>query len=238
MSSAIKGFSRINTANRVYQAVASIKEYIARVNLKPGDELPPEDEMARQIGVSKFSMREALRIAQAQGLLEINRGSRTKVAQPTAEPAIEAILNMIRNSKHALLDLNEARGGLECHIARLAAQRAKPEHIQAMQAALVQMEENSKNIGNCARYDTEFHHLLAQATGNVIFEIMLAPVTKLLGESRKATLKAVTPAKSLEGHKKILAAVEKRDSELAAQCMSEHLAMAEHGLKEPGKQKG
>jgi GntR family transcriptional regulator, transcriptional repressor for pyruvate dehydrogenase complex len=230
--STLNGFSRINTANRVYQAVESIKEYILREDLKPGAELPPEDDMAKQIGVSKFSMREALRIAQAQGLLEINRGSRTKVAQPTAEPAIEAMSNLMRNSEHALLDLTEARAGLECHIARLAAQRAQPEQMEAMQEALVQMEKNRKNLSLCAEYDTEFHHLLAQATGNVIFEIMLAPVAKLLEKSRKATLKTATPEKSLEGHKKILEAIRNRDSELAAHCMADHLRTAEKGLKE------
>ena len=67
---------KVQAIDKVEFAVEALHKFIVEGNIEPGTDLPPENEMAKQIGVSKFSMREALRVAQSQGLIEISQGTR------------------------------------------------------------------------------------------------------------------------------------------------------------------
>src|SRR5210317_754398 len=106
--------SRVQTIDQVELAVEALHNFTVEGNIEPGTDLPPENEMAKQIGVSKFSMREALRVAQSQGLIEISQGRRTKVADVSIKPAAGLMNLIMRRSKHMLLELTEARQSLEC----------------------------------------------------------------------------------------------------------------------------
>ena len=224
---------KMNPNGRVSQAVVALQDYIIKGKLKPGADLPTEVEMAEQIGVSKFSMREALRVAQTQGLISISRGRRTQVAAPSPHFAAEAMSILLRNSGNSdyfLLSLTEARKGLECQIAELAAKRAKRSHIKEMKQVIAEMAENSDNIELCTEKDIEFHRILSQASGNPIFEVMLSPVSSLLRKSRLEAMLEVSPQRAILGHKKILKAVMEKNPEKAAKNMLEHLQMAEEDL--------
>ena len=89
-----------------------------------------------------------------------------------------------------LLDLVEARQSLECGIARLAALRAKPEHIEQMRKTISEMKNNKTNLNLCVDSDVAFHDTLIKASGNSVFEIMLKPLTELLKDSRRKTMQA------------------------------------------------
>jgi GntR family transcriptional repressor for pyruvate dehydrogenase complex len=222
---------RLKASDKVEQAVEALHEFIIQGDLAPGTELPPESEMAKQLGVSKFSMREALRVAQAQGLVEIVQGRRTTVAEVSVEPAA-GIMNLIfRRSENALLDLTEARKCLECSIVRFAAVRAKNEHIQAMQATIQALREHQDDMEFCIDKDIEFHNVLLKASNNKVFEIMLAPLTELLKRSRLETLSMSGIAKAVDEHTAVLQALIQKDPDLAEQAMNAHLKTAEEYLK-------
>lgn len=231
MDMSSKNLEPAKIIEKVEYAVNALRVFIIDGNLKPGTELPPESEMAKQIGVSKFTMREALRVLQAQGLIDIAQGRRTKVADLSPGPAIRIMSYALSRSKSALSDLTEARQILESGIAWFAATRAEPAQIEALRKTISDMENNRYNLEVCVERDVGFHNILMQASKNPVFEIMSAPLTELLRKSRKETLRTTGADRAIEGHKLILAAVIERDSEKAAKAMRLHLQMAAEDLK-------
>jgi GntR family transcriptional repressor for pyruvate dehydrogenase complex len=221
----------IADSEKVEKIINALHDYIINGNLAPGTEIPPERILAQQLGVSRFSLREALRVAQMQGLLEISRGRRPRVAQPTADAAAKVMSLTLQRSEKPLLDLIVAREGLEVQIARLAALKAQPSHIEAMRRTIDLIKQRKDDAEFCAEQDFEFHNILVKASGNVVFEIMLSPVAELLRKSRVETIKLRGIGRAIEGHTMILQAVSKKDPEGAYSAMQKHLEMAEEDLK-------
>ena len=223
--------SRVQAVDKVELAVAALHKFIVEGNLKPGTNLPPENEMAKQVGVSKFSMREALRVAQSQGLIEISQGRRTKVADVSIKPAA-GIMNLImRRSKHMLLELTEARQSLECEIVRFAALRASDAEIEAMAQTIDDLKSHCHDIEYCVNKDIEFHDIMVQSTNNRVFVIMLESLAELSRESRLKTLRISGIDKPIKEHRAILKAIKARDQNNAVICMQKHLQTAESNLK-------
>ena len=162
MRQAIQKLESVPTGDKIELIVAILQDYIIKGNLKPGTEIPPERQLASSLGVSRFSLREALRVAQTQGLIEIARGRRPRVARLSSTAAADVIGLTLRRSNKALLELIEARQALECQIARLAAIRAQQSHLLAMEQAIKSMEENKDDLDICVEEDIEFHNLLLQ----------------------------------------------------------------------------
>ena len=217
--------------DKIEQIITVLQNYIIDGNLKPGDPIPPERQLASQLGVSRFSLREALRVAQTQGLIEISRGRRPRVAKLSAAAAANVIALTLRRSGKVLLDLIEARQALECQIARLAAARAQQSHVDAIRQSIEAMEQNKNNLSLCVEKDVEFHDILVEASGNKVFEIMLAPLSELLRKSRKETMRANGVERAIIGHKLLLSAIIEKDSDKAAEAMYRHLEMAQEDLK-------
>jgi GntR family transcriptional repressor for pyruvate dehydrogenase complex len=228
---------KVQTVDKVELAVEALHKFIVEGNMEPGAELPPENEMAKQIGVSKFSMREALRVAQSQGLIEISQGRRTKVADVSIKPAA-GIMNLImRRSKHMLLELTEARQSLECEIVRFAAIRASDTQIRAMAQTIEDLKNHRHDIVYCVNKDIEFHDILVQATNNRVFGVMLESLAELSRESRLKTMRMSGIDKPIAEHRAILEAIKARDPENAIICMQKHLQTAELNLKEMANSK-
>lgn len=223
---------KVQAVDKVELAVEALHKFIVEGNMKPGTNLPPENEMAKQIGVSKFSMREALRVAQSQGLIEISQGRRTKVADVSIKPAAGVMNLMMRRSKHMLLELTEARQSLECEIVRFAAIRASDEQIEAMAQTIKDLNDHRHNIEYCVNKDIEFHDIMAQATNNRVFGIMLESLAELSRESRLKTMRISGTDKPIVEHRAILSAIKARDPEEAVICMQKHMQTARLSLNE------
>ena len=129
------------------------------------------------------------------------------------------------------MDLAEARKVLETHIARSVAKTITADAIAALEKTIEVIEADPTNIDLCAEQDIEFHNVIIHASGNVVFEIMLAPLAELLRESRKKTVSRGL-AHVVEDHGQIIAALREHNSEEAADCMSRHLDIAIRYLKE------
>lgn len=231
MKESIQKLSPIQQTDTINQIVKSLQDYIINGNLTPGTEIPPERTLSETLGVSRFTLREALRVAQAQGLIEINQGKRPRVAKPTYHAAADIIALTLRRTKKTFIDLIIAREGLEYQIVKLAAQNIKPTHIKSLEKLVRTMEEHKDDLEYCTKLDGEFHDTILEASDNMVFEIMLAPLTELLRESRFRTLKGNGVDIAITGHKEVLEALKKRDSEVAADAMKRHLEMAEKDLR-------
>ena len=228
---------RIKSVNKVQHAFGELRNYIVAGNLLPGTELPTERDMADQLGISKVCMREALSMAQTHGLIDVGRGRRTRVAAPSAAPVAQVMGSMLLRTDNKLLQLVEARQCLECRIAQLAATKAVQEDIDNLRETISCMESNSDNLDLCVEQDNEFHNILLKISGNMVFEIMLAPLAELLRESRRETQKFHGVPRAVAAHRKILAAIIAHDPDKAQEAMEAHLQGAEEDLKDRKKLK-
>ena len=226
----IDNFQPISEKDKTEQIVEVIRELVLSEKLKPGSELPSERELSAQFNVSRYSLREALRAAQAQGLVELSRGKRPRVTMPSSETAIDILGLAIKRSKATLSDLVIARISLECEIAGIVAEKAENELLEKLEIITKQMEYHKEDIKFCAEKDLEFHNDLVEASGNKVFKIMLTSVAQLLKTSRIATLELTGTDRALEGHVKIIEALKEGDKEKAKTAMLKHLEMAEDDI--------
>lgn len=170
------------------QLADQIQQLIASQSLHPGDRLPSERQLAERLGVSRSVIREAMGVLKARGLLEARPGDGTYIQSPTSTEA-SAHLGLLLSSQQVsdrCRDLNEVRGTLEVEMAALAAERAGPGDIAAMEAALAEMERDTQDVDQFTRCDMAFHSALSAATHNEVFRVLTTLIDDLWLEFRLA----------------------------------------------------
>lgn len=184
--------------------------------------LPPERELAQQLGVSRTVVREATKRLELQGLLEVQHGVGIRFVEKLYVPLSASVELMLPEMAERLRQLAEARLAIEPSVARMAAERAKTEHraaLRATQERLGAAVETSEAIDA----DLEFHRILARAAGNRILELVLESLGELGRASRQATLASTGIARAHEHHQQILQAVEQHRAQAAYDAMRMHL---------------
>lgn len=220
----------VNKLRPAYQQVADqLRELILTGSLATGDRLPTEAELATNFGVSRSTVREALRVLASQGLITTLRGTTggTFVARVRADQVSQyletSIGLMTGGDEISVADMLEARETLEVPVARLAAERREQRHLDAMRTAL-EREVSSRGRGVKFQEHRNFHTVIAEAAGNGLLVMMTEPVFRVL-QSR--FLNPVVPqdfwAQVDCDHEDILSAIERGDGEASAQAMKEHL---------------
>ena len=223
----------------VDQVFEEIRDFVLREGVDPGAELPPEDVMAAQLRVSKVTLRQALRLAQAHGLIEIRNGQRARVAKPSFKPLTNIMnLTLRRMGIKEFEDLVKVRETLEVAIARDASQAAKSSHIKAMEKTIEAMNGHSDDMPFCVKQDLLFHSILRQAAGNRIYDVVLAPISEILADSTQTTLTTGGIQPATEAHGWIVDAIRARDPDAAALAMHRHMVRVRKfaKLKMPGEQ--
>jgi len=213
-------------SERLYERIVSqIEQRIESGELKIGDQLPPERELADQFAVSRTAVREAVKALRQKGLVEIRPGRGTFITNGASDT--------IRNSLGMLMKMGATKGSgnlvevreiLEPEIAALAATRITGEYISAMQDAVNVMDTALDNVDVFVEADLDFHLALAEGTQNPYIPILMDSIIDLLREQRKRT--GLTKGGLQRGqihHKKILDAVNRRDAQAARQAMQDHL---------------
>jgi len=220
----------LRRTNLVDEAVEQLEAEILKKRYGPGDFLPPESRLGQTLGVSRTVVREAMRILVARGLVEVSQGRPARVRPIDASHAVRALGTFLQRGEHSLLNLTEVRRPLESEIAALAAKHATAEHIAAMVAANEQLHAATTMDGS-VEADIRFHDVLAQATGNPVFGLLLRTLSDLMRQSRQETLARTGKQTALDGHRKVLDAVRRVDAVAAREAMLEHLAGAERDLR-------
>jgi GntR family transcriptional repressor for pyruvate dehydrogenase complex len=215
---------------RLYEgAVEQIKKLILENQYKPGDRLPSERELAEQLGIGRPAMREALKILNMIGLVEIRVGDGTYVKDISFSPYIESIVasisSRLKMEQGNFLWLFEVRKILEMEIARLACDRITPEIRERVKECLLEMEANLENREAFAAWGVRFHREIAEATGNEILILIWDSVWDLLLRSEyKVYRNAIhSPEISLQGHRKIYQALVDDNPMEAWKAMEIHL---------------
>jgi GntR family transcriptional regulator, transcriptional repressor for pyruvate dehydrogenase complex len=210
---------------KVYSEVASqIHRLIADGRLKPGDRLPPERELAEMFGVSRSSVRDAIRVLEMRGLVEPKHGEGTLVRQVPLDAIVSPLADVLAASKDLTTDLFDMRKILEPPVARAAALRATPEDLAALKDIVARQAERVQAGEVAIAEDNEFHYRIATAAKNRVVLRVIDVVMELLRESRVRWLQGPGRAKSsLAGHRRILDAIRRRDPDGAAEAMRAHI---------------
>jgi GntR family transcriptional repressor for pyruvate dehydrogenase complex len=218
--------------SRIYEhIVEQIQALIGEGKLRPGDQLPPERTLAETFKVSRTSVREALRALEMSGFIEGRQGGGTFVRVPSASDLVQPLASALLAGKRELVDVLEVREMIEPALARLAAERATAEHIAELEAVLERQAEKVRRGESYPEEDAAFHHLIAVAAGNPLVLRLLAVIMDLLHELRAGYLQGGgRPTRSLDGHRRILEAIKRRDGEAACQFTLEHISQVRERL--------
>jgi GntR family transcriptional repressor for pyruvate dehydrogenase complex len=215
--------------------VSQLEELIFK-NFEPGGSLPSENDLAKQLGVSRLTLREATRSLQARGLVTITKGRRPVVSHLTSGPVQEFFAYAIRRDPRRLLDLLEVRRALEVHAAGLAATRARRASLAAMEGSIEAMRAAGGESAAFNEADIRFHECLADATGNQILIFLVEALAEPLRESRIRSFEGhvaqgLGVEAVIEQHRAILKAIERHDGDEAAAAMKAHLQTTERDLR-------
>ncbi len=200
--------------------------------LIPGDKLPPERELAEQLGVSRTSLREALRALTMLNVLEMRPGAGTYITSLEPGLLIEPLNLTFQLTDSSILELFTARKVLEVGIAGVAATSITDEEIALLEESLAHLSQNLDNPELALIADLELHNIIVQATHNPILIRMMTGIKELGLASRNRTVRIPGAlAQSLEDHRMIVNALKTRDSSAAQAAMLIHLNRLETKLK-------
>jgi DNA-binding FadR family transcriptional regulator len=219
-------FSPVNV-DRVSQVIVDqIKALIRDGRLLPGDRLPSERELCQRFGVSRVTVREALRVLEATGLLTIRVGAHggAFLTSPTTERLSEGLADLISVSTLTAANVTEARIIVELGILPLAVERATDEDI----AALFEMVDDAEQELEAGAYDVEmsaaFHIRVAQCTHNPAIAMLVqsfhGPLLMSLAEAHQS---APMNSRGIDEHRKLSQAIKDRDLAAAREIATTHL---------------
>ena len=194
---------------------------------RPGTRLPSERQLAVRYGVSRPFVREALRSLVERGLIEISPGRGAFLRAPRLSDAARPLDAFYRRQNATPRDLVEARLMLEREAAGLAAERAEPHELEAMDRVLQRFDRTGDLIER-ARCDIAFHGLLARMSHNPVIETMFSSIAALTFELMLRSLS--DPEVSREGlpyHREIADAIRGRDPDHAREAIEGHLVIAQ-----------
>jgi len=214
-----------NRQKRTYEEITSrLHTLVVNDGLKPGDRLPPERQLAIMFGVSRNSVREAIKSLEQHGMLVSKPGAGTFVAASSKGNLASALEDAFARERHRLDDIFELRLLLEPQITHLAAQRISPAELEELQKLIEEYEQNMQDGLPVFFLDQAFHDAIAAATGNQSIMLLMEQMHDLLGESRDDALQSpARNANSLRDHIEILSALSELDPDRARDAMSEHL---------------
>ena len=216
------GFEAI-PRGKVYQEVAKRLERHIAEELKPGDLLPPERELVQMLGVSRGSVRDAIRSLELMGLLEPRQGIGTVVRSPDATSA-NPLANALLEKRKAVAELLDVRNMIEPPLAGRAALHATRDEISEMQDILLRQEARVGRGELGIEEDSEFHYSIALASNNSAILKVVDVLMDLLRGTRERSLQVEgRQEKSLAGHRRILAALKRGDAAAAEAAMRRHL---------------
>jgi GntR family transcriptional repressor for pyruvate dehydrogenase complex len=228
---------KVVTTSRLYeQIVQQIEESILKGALKPGDQLPAERDFARQFGVSRTAVREAVKALREKGLVEAYPGRGTFVTNGTPPSVRQSLGRMMRaDQSEGMAQLVEVREILEPEIAGLAASRVDEEAIATMREAVEVMDNAKGDPEAFIEADLDFHLALAEAAANPLILSLIDSIVAVLRDQRMTIFKVDGgPERGQYHHKKILEAIEHRDPQGAREAMRAHLKQVREDSEGPG----
>jgi GntR family transcriptional repressor for pyruvate dehydrogenase complex len=219
-------------SDEVYKQLVSS---ISGGQFKPGEKLPPEREMASDLGVSRQSIREALYRAEVMGLIEVRQGEGSFVLSSVRESLKSPLSILLEEEAGRIFEFLDVRNLIEGWCAEKAATEATTEDLERMAGILEKMEASSPGDYEWETVDVEFHLSIAAATHNVIaIHIMEALKDSFSSffRFRKVLMRPEKKDLLFQHHEEIYRAISQRDPPLAKKKLLAHLGFIEEKIKE------
>src|SRR5215469_2189649 len=176
---------KIVRSSRLYeQIVQQVEESIHKGALKPGDQLPPERELAEQFGVSRTAVREAVKTLREKGLVEAYPGRGTFILDGSSYTMRQSLDRLMKSGNEGFTALAEVREILESDFEGFGDNRADAEDIAAMHEQVATMDAARRDPDAYIEADLDFHLALAEAAGNPFILSLIDSVVGLLREQR------------------------------------------------------
>lgn len=198
---------------------------IANGSLKPGEQLPSEPELAKQLQVGRTSLREALRKLSTLGVIEVVRGKGTFVCEPPADDPTTQYVKWSVEEGFALSELLEVRIGLETTAAALACTRASDDELSELRRLCAAHDDESRNgdVDALVRTDEELHGAIVEIAHNVALASMYKALVPGMIEFRRRRLSLPRSPERSDDHAYIVDAICRRDPTAARQAVARHL---------------
>ncbi|HLI37568.1 MAG TPA: FadR/GntR family transcriptional regulator [Streptosporangiaceae bacterium] len=225
-------FSRVSVGRISEIIVEQIRLLIRQGQLKPGDRLPPERDLCERFGVSRVTVREALRMLESSGLVEIRVGARggAFVTAPTSDRVGEGLADLLSMAVVSAADITEARMILEIGMVPLVCDRATKEDLADLETLCERARAALRSGEYSMSMSAEFHIRVAQATHNPAVAMLVESIRGSILRSMQQAREAAPEMGHLgtEEHARFVGAVRRRDPEAATHIMREHLERTAH----------
>ncbi|WP_027185474.1 FadR/GntR family transcriptional regulator [Desulfovibrio inopinatus] len=212
---------RRGVAEQVEQCILDL---VNTGRLHPGDRLPSERRLAEMLGVSRGTVRHALKNLEKTDVLVIRPGSGAFVASGEDEAKVDALMASVARGRNTLREVMEVRSLLEPHIAEMAASKAEPADVAGL-VRILQSQKRALEAGRTGRHeDSAFHAALVRLANNAVLTELVEGITHILEESRSPHLQsAMRKNASVKYHEMIVEAISKGDPEAARKAMINHM---------------
>ncbi len=204
------------------QLLSRFKELIAQGVLRPGVKLPPERELATRFGVSRSSLRHALKVMEIMGVLRQRVGDGTYLTTTAVRILSEPLEFLVLLDGISLSDLLETRLIVEPELAARAAERATSEDLASLRRTLDAMKKEGDE-SKLIELDLAFHQAIFQASGNLLCDRLFSLIHRAMAKSISLTAQLVDWDHTLSFHRPIYDAIFERNSDQARRKMTEHL---------------
>jgi GntR family transcriptional repressor for pyruvate dehydrogenase complex len=218
----------VRSGQTTEQVVARVYELIKREELKPGDRLPPERELSKQLGISRPSLRAGLSSLISMGVLQSRQGAGTFIVDGPPALDSEPLRLLAQLHGFSFEHMFETRSFLEVGAAGLAAERATGEQLATMSEEIADMFGALDDPQQFLVHDVAFHRAVASASGNPTLATLVEMVSAILYERRRETIERAHDFKeALDLHRRIYRAIRARKPEEAREAMREHIVRAQ-----------
>jgi GntR family transcriptional repressor for pyruvate dehydrogenase complex len=218
-------YTALPLISRTQHVRDQLEAAIERGDYAPGARLPSERELAELLGVSRVSVREAIRSLEAIGLVEVRHGRGCFVATSRSDRYASSFSHWLSVHHDEVLELLKVRGALDELAAETAAKNGAPEWPQRLRELNARFRAvEPQDIDGLVERDVAFHDAVAEASGSTLLADLLRELHETLNESRRATLLPPgRPAESAREHDAIISAIERGDPNRARAAVAAHL---------------
>ncbi len=216
------------------RAIEMIKAMIVRGELAPGDRLPPEKELSERLGLSRSSMREAVKALEVIRVLDVRRGDGTYVTSLEPRLLLEAISFVVdMHDDDSLLEVFAVRRILESHASRIAAQHATEDDILLLEQEVDAVRIDT-DIETLVEHDVRLHSAIVTLAGNHYLSGLIDSLTSQTLRARvwRGLTEAGAVERTLSEHRALVAAIAAHDAELAAALATAHVSGVETWLRQ------
>ena len=199
-----------------------IKQYILEHGLQGGDSLPPETQLAQDLGVGRSSVREAIKALQSLGIVEVRHGNGLFVRESNFDPVLEMLSYSMRFDPRRLAELTQIRIWLEAAVVEDAVEQISDNEVAELEEVIKRWAMRAQTEESCSDLDEQFHRILYKTLNNQtlikLFEVFWVAFANLEFE----LIEEADAEEELERHQAILEALKARDTVLTRQRLIQH----------------